>query len=1178
MAVCVSPKQRHRIRGDRTMSNLISVVVPIYNVEPYLRNCLDSVVAQARTCALDVILVDDGSTDGSASIAEEYCERNVYMRLVRKPNGGLGQARNVGAGCARGDYLIFLDSDDVVPDGTYQAMVDALGDERVDFVTGNVVRLRGQVTQASAAHQKSHSTDRAATHIAQHTGLLWDTTAWNKLFRRAFWERLQLSFPEGVLYEDMELMTRSHLLARQVAVLKRTSYLWRIRTEWPPSITQCRTDLQNLDDRFTAIFALFDTLGRLGTPELREAYEHKVLSLDMPIYVRHYGRNDSTRYRERLEAYVKRALRLCTTGAINRVSSVDRLKYWLISHHRAEEVAGINQCQDTHFDMCRLTVGHGRVTRNYPTLKAALPTHLTDVSKELSPHTTVYDIRRDGRTLLMDVHAFVPGLSPDTSQPMVRRFSLRQAESGRRIDLEAVPWSTRVPAAMLQLLHFDGTWSRVTLKLPADAFVAHASSATDTATWEVWVECELAGLCWSDRVRRRDGEYMDREHYVDCNGRRVRACLSGDERLVVRLEPMVAYAIHGGQDSCLESLGIVVSGNTHSGAPALVMRGDHGPIRDWPMDAAGPNDSWAVPMPAVVAAMTESGLHRSSLAIKFEKAEYRVIAPRGLERGYAGLNGQIVSVAADADGYLTLTRQPGGCHVASLALSAAGVLEMRLASHPGAPADGGLHLELVHGERGSRLPFQPPADAASAYTIDLSRAHEWSLETPIPLGEWSIAARRDGSSGEFEPHVSWHLRDDLPMRRRTNGVCLNVRVNDSGKLVLRVIADWPETSDLHAKRRKLETHAYPTLRARRVSQSVVFNSWGGAAFNDGPRRVYEELVRRVPDARMTWVARDPSAAIPNDVRKVVRGTREYFEALAEARYVVTNSYMPEHFRKHDDCRYVRLGRGIPVKRIGTDVTGVASLAVAHTQRLIRDAKQWDTLVTGHPHASCIFRGAFAYDGHVIDSGQPRLDALVEPGADARRNSVRSQLGLAPSDRLVLYAPTWRDNLFTKPGRYAMPRALDFRRLLDHLGDGWRLLVRSHPAMADRTGGRLDRRVINANAWTEMTDLYLAADVLITDYSSAIFDFVATGKPIVVFAPDLQEYQEKVRGVYWDLKADLPGPVLESTQAVIEHLQNLSGAEVQWHTRYDTFRSRFCSHEDGRATTRVVETVFAEWLD
>jgi CDP-glycerol glycerophosphotransferase len=1059
------------------MSSLVSVIVPIYNVEPYLKSCLDSLVAQARDCTLDVVLVDDGSTDASPSIAEEYVERHPYMRLVRKRNGGLGQARNVGAESVRGDYLVFLDSDDVLPEGAYAAMTKALEDARVDFVTGNVVRLKGQSTIISAAHQRSHPWDRAATHITAHQGLLWDTTAWNKMFRRGFWEDHRLAFPEGVLYEDMELMTRSHLLARQVAVLTRTSYLWRIRTEWPPSITQCRTDVQNLDDRFTAIFALFDTLQRYGTPELRDAYQHKILSMDMPIYLRHYGRNDTQQYRDRLEGYVRRALRRCATGAVDRTTSVDRLKYWLMANDRADDIAGLNRCQDTHFDTCPLELREGRVLRTYPTLnesRGRLPTTLVDVTKELSPHTTVYDIRRDERCLLIDVHAFVPGISPEASLAMTRRFYLRNSESGERVELDAVAWTERRPSAMLQVLHFDGAWSRVTLQLPVDAFMEQNPASQTHASWDVWVDCELNGLVWSDRVRRRDGEYMARGHFVDAHAHRVRACLSREDHLQVTVEPMPA-------------------------------------------------------------------------------------------------RGQIVTPAR-------LQEPRSDPWISGLSLDDNGVLRLRLDTN----RTGAVQVELVHPEKGCRLTPRRACGASESdrlrYEIDLAHIDVWSFDTPVPNGEWRLVTRLERAADEFEPSVAACVRATLPVECQSNGVRAKLRVNDSGTLVLRVTTDWPEDADIYAKRRRLETDVYPVLRRRPITPSVVFESWGGAAFSDGPRRVYEELSRRVPRARLTWVASDPSALIPHHVPTVLRGTKDYYQALAEARYVVSNIGLPELFEKREGCTYVRLSRGIPVKRIGIDVTGVASLSIANARRLISDAKRWDVLVTGHPESSRIFRKAFGYDGTVFEAGQPRLDWLVAPEADARRARVRARFGISDSERLVLYAPTWRDNLFSKPTQYVMPQELDLAALHERLGDGWRVMVKNHPAVANRMSRRLDERIINAYRYPEMTDLYLAADVLVTDYSSSVFDVAVTRTPVLIFAPDLEVFSERVRGVYWDMAADLPGPVVKSTDALLDHLRTLTDIESLWQSRYDQFHARFCREEDGRSAQRLIEAVFTEWLD
>jgi CDP-glycerol glycerophosphotransferase len=538
-----------------------------------------------------------------------------------------------------------------------------------------------------------------------------------------------------------------------------------------------------------------------------------------------------------------------------------------------------------------------------------------------------------------------------------------------------------------------------------------------------------------------------------------------------------------------------------------------------------------------------------------------------------------MSVGADAEGYVTAFRRPAGCQITELSLRDSGILQLRVEATDPEIALNDLEIELVGGDCNTRLPLERIDQSDSArHQIDLTRIKRWEMEAPAPAGEWRIAARAKAlTETDYEPQVTANVRDVMPLRQ-SGVVGMTVRASEAGKVSLRVSTNWPAHADLLAKRRRLETDFYPTLLQQRPTQSVVFESWSGTEFSDGPRRVYEELLRRVPQAQMTWIVNDSSVWVPPGVDRVLRGTREYFEAIAHARYVVSNTPMPEHFEKPQGCAYVRLGRGIPVKRIGKDVIGLASLTPSSTRAQINDAGRWDLLVTGHPHASDIYRRAFDYNGAVHDIGQPRLDRLLASDASARRDEVRSMLGVAPSERIVLYAPTWRDNLFAGANRYVMPQELEIPRLVNELGAGWRLLVKNHPYVGDRTRQVLGERVINAHGYREMTDLYLAADVLVTDYSSATFDFAVTGKPILVFAPDLEEFQEKIRGVYWDTETEFPGPVLKSTDEMIEHLRALPAVVAQWRARYDQFRARFCGMEDGRATQRLVEAVFTDWLD
>ena len=179
---------------------------------------------------LEVVMVDDGSTDGSPEIARAMAGRDPRFSYVGQENAGLGAARNAGAARATGAHLAFVDSDDVVPHDAYERMLDALEESGSDFATGNVHRLRVDgTTEQSAMFRKVMGKDRAATHVTRYWDLLGDRIACNKVFRKDFWDRHAFAFPVGVLFEDTPVVVPAHFLARSVDVLSGPVYLWRDR-------------------------------------------------------------------------------------------------------------------------------------------------------------------------------------------------------------------------------------------------------------------------------------------------------------------------------------------------------------------------------------------------------------------------------------------------------------------------------------------------------------------------------------------------------------------------------------------------------------------------------------------------------------------------------------------------------------------------------------------------------------------------------------------------------------------------------------------------------------------------------------------------------------------------------------------------------------------------------------
>ena len=257
----------------------ISVVVPIYEVEAYLADCLRSLAAQTAP-DLEIVMVDDGSTDGSAAIAERFAARDRRFRLISQANGGLGHARNAGVAAATGEFLAFVDSDDVVPCEAYELLVAALDRTGSDFACGNVLRLADDGTSQAPFLAETFARTRLKTHVSRFRPLLADRTAWNKLWRREFWEANELRFPEGVLHDDIPVTLPAHVAARSVDVLAEPVYHWRIRSDGERSITQRRLEMRALVDRLAAIEHVREYLARDGTRRLRRWYDERLVRDD----------------------------------------------------------------------------------------------------------------------------------------------------------------------------------------------------------------------------------------------------------------------------------------------------------------------------------------------------------------------------------------------------------------------------------------------------------------------------------------------------------------------------------------------------------------------------------------------------------------------------------------------------------------------------------------------------------------------------------------------------------------------------------------------------------------------------------------------------------------------------------------------------------------------------------
>jgi CDP-glycerol glycerophosphotransferase (TagB/SpsB family) len=441
-------------------------------------------------------------------------------------------------------------------------------------------------------------------------------------------------------------------------------------------------------------------------------------------------------------------------------------------------------------------------------------------------------------------------------------------------------------------------------------------------------------------------------------------------------------------------------------------------------------------------------------------------------------------------------------------------------------------------------------------TFDLVGPRWGRPDVALPSGDYRLVVGADPETARIE------IAGDLPDHRRP---LYRARLrDDGGGVVLGLaapLADGETRPVPHHNGRQL------LLRRVQVENAVYFESFYGRTAADNPAAIDAELARRAPGVRRYWSVADGSVPIPPGAVRLIEGSSEWWRVRAEARLYVINDWLRWAFIPRPHQRVLQTWHGTMLKRLALDRPGVTPrVRFAAT----RQSRRWDALLAQNAYSASIFRTAYAVRRPIWVTGYPRNDILFRPAEVAR---IRAALGLADGARAVLYAPTWRDD------RTELVADLDAVRFARSLSDDHVLLVRGHSRTLGHGADHQGDRLIDVTSYPDVGELMLVADVLITDYSSVMFDFASTGKPMVFFTPDLAHYGDVLRGFYFDLVADAPGPLVQTHDELVAALSDLDGLAAKYADRYAAWQQKFTPHDDGRAAERVVQRLFAEgWLD
>ena len=437
------------------MIPLLSIVVPIYNVEPYLAECLKSLAAQTLE-DFEVVMVDDGSQDASRQLAQDFAQRDSRFALLEQPHQGPGPARNLGVRCARAPYLAFADGDDIVPPGAYELLVSSLRETGSDLACGAVLRLEDGGLAPSSLHEKAFRRRVLCTHIMDRRSLARDRTVWNKVYRTDFWRERRLEFPAG-LYEDVPVAMRAHVLATSVDVLDDVVYHWRKRDSGDVSITQRRTELPNLAERLAAIRSVRAFLDDTA-PELTDTFDDLVLEKDILFLFQALESGVDT---EAVLVLARRWLAELSPRARAGAPSLRRLELHLVERGLVNELRRVRDFRRSSAEGSRIVPRGWRETRwygDYPYFRnrrLAIPDEVYDAAAELKLLATVEECVWTGQEFVLRGEVAIHRV-----RRKVGKVSLWLANGRRKVPLEVRRVGKRRIEAVIdpELLDGGSSW------------------------------------------------------------------------------------------------------------------------------------------------------------------------------------------------------------------------------------------------------------------------------------------------------------------------------------------------------------------------------------------------------------------------------------------------------------------------------------------------------------------------------------------------------------------------------------------------------------------------------------------------------------------------------------------------------------------------------------------------